>query len=625
MKMARENFSMAGAAGVERVRAGEGHFSAKGNLEGGATDGFDVLKIRAQFPLLGTTSHGKPLVYLDNGATTQKPRAVIDAETEYYQRHNANIHRGVYQLSQDATEAYERARANVARFINAAEPAECIFTRGTTEAINLVAACWGRKFLSEGDEIIVSALEHHSNIVPWQMICESTGAHLRVIPMNDAGELRLDEYAKLLNERTRIVAVTQVSNALGTINDVATIARLAHEAGVKVLIDGAQWIAHYPTDVRKIGADFYAFSGHKLYGPTGIGVLYGRRELLEAMPPYQGGGDMIESVTFAKTTYAAIPNKFEAGTPNIAGAIGLGAAIDFVRSIGFDAMVAHEHALLEYATQKLSRIAGLRIIGTARAKSGVISMVLDDPPMSALDLGMALDARGLAVRTGHHCCQPVMERLKIPATTRASLGIYNTRQDIDALVEALTEIVKRGAANEAARRSAASAAPVREQPADAEVIYPKAYAESPQAAADELAEQFEFLGDHTARYDYVMDLGQKLPDTFDLLKKVTPRVPGCMSEVYIVARPDPLAADKLQFIADADSSGKIVRGLIVILERLYSGHRGQDILDFDIEVFFRRIGLEQMISTQRRTGLAGMVSRIRALAKELTQPAAGKK
>jgi len=563
-----------------------------------AKTGFDVARVRADFPILATTMRGKPLVYLDNGATTHKPRAVIEAETRYYETQNANIHRGVYELSQTATDLYEAARKTVQAFLNAAEPAEIIFARGATEAINLVAASYGRTFLQPGDEVIVSTLEHHSNIVPWQMACAATGATLRVIPVNDAGELCMDHYAKLLNTRTKFVAVNHISNALGTINPVAEIISQAHAVGAKVLIDGAQWVAHYPTDVQAIDADFYAFSGHKLYGPTGIGVLYGKRALLESMPPYQGGGDMIASVTFAKTTYAELPNKFEAGTPNIAGAVGLAAAIDYVSAIGLENAARHEQALLEHATAQLAQVPGLRIIGTAAQKTSVISFVLDNPPLSALDIGIKLDNAGIAVRTGHHCCQPVMDRFGIPATTRASFAMYNTLEEVDALAAALQKIVAATSKRSAGTPSGAG-----------QVSYPKPFAKSPQAAAQQLAEEFEFLGEREARNQYVMDLAAKLPPLFDLLKQVTPRVPGCMSEVYLVARP---AADRpgvLEFVADANAD--IVRGLIAILQRLFSGQRARDIVAFDYEAFFRQIQLDQFISSQRRNGLEGMVRRIR--------------
>src|SRR5687768_13526210 len=402
---------------------------------------FDPLSVRSDFPILQTKVYGKPLVYLDNGATTQKPRAVIDAISRYYESQNANIHRGVYHLSQLATTLYEESREKVRRFINAADARECIFTRGTTEGINLVAACWGRNFLKAGDEVVVSAMEHHSNIVPWQIACDGVGAKLRVIPMNECGELQLDSLREFLaGGKVRLISVVHLSNSLGTINDVKTIAKLAHEHDALVVVDAAQWVAHYPTDVQDLGVDVYAFSGHKLYGPTGIGVLWGRRELLEKMPPYQGGGDMIESVRFEKTTYAELPNKFEAGTPDIAGVVGMAAAIDYVIAIGFDAIVPYEDELTRYLTEHVSAVPGVRIIGTAGRKGGICSFVIEDPPLAAHDVGVLLDLQGIAVRTGHHCCMPVMERFKVPATVRASLAVYNTEQDVDRLVAALRTI-----------------------------------------------------------------------------------------------------------------------------------------------------------------------------------------
>jgi cysteine desulfurase / selenocysteine lyase len=397
-----------------------------------------VKRWREDFPILSSLARGKPLVYLDNAATTQKPRQVIKAVQHYYQAQNANIHRGVYWLSQEATHLYEAARVKVRKYIGAADSREIVFTRGTTESINLVAATFGRTNFRAGDEIIVSGMEHHSNIVPWQMLCEQTGAVLRVAPFNERGELLMDEYEKLLSGRTKLVAMVHVSNSLGTINPVGEIIRLAHAHGAVVLLDGAQWVAHGPTDVRHLDADFYAFSGHKLYGPTGIGVLYAKAALLEKMPPYQGGGDMIHSVTFEKTTYADPPQRFEAGTPNIAGAVGLGAAIDYVNSIGLPAMAAHETALLDYATKGLSDIDGLRLIGTARSKAGVVSFVLGH--VHPHDIGTVLDAEGVAIRTGHHCCQPVMDRLEIPATARASFAFYNTKAEIDALIAAVRKV-----------------------------------------------------------------------------------------------------------------------------------------------------------------------------------------
>jgi cysteine desulfurase/selenocysteine lyase len=396
---------------------------------------YDVHAVRAQFPILATAVRGKPLVYLDSAATTQKPRAVIDAISRYYEAENANIHRGVHWLSEQATLRHDAVREQARSLLGAAHAHEVIFTRGTTDGINLVAASFGEAFVRAGDEIVVSALEHHSNIVPWQMLCGRTGARLRVIPMSDAGELDLDAFEELLGERTRLVAVGHVSNALGTINPIARIARLAHERGAAVLVDGAQAAPHLAIDVRALDCDFYVASGHKMYGPTGIGLLYGRESWLDRMPPYQGGGDMIASVTFERTTYAPLPQKFEAGTPHIAGVVGLGAAIEWMRSIGIDAIAAHEHAMLEHATARVGAIDGVRLVGTAREKAGVLSFVMDG--VHPHDVGTILDAEGVAIRTGHHCAQPVMDRLGVSATARASIAAYTSRDDIDALADAL--------------------------------------------------------------------------------------------------------------------------------------------------------------------------------------------
>jgi cysteine desulfurase/selenocysteine lyase len=395
--------------------------------------------IRDQFPILKRTVHGKPLIYFDNAATTQKPRAVIDAIVHYYENTNANIHRGIHTLSEEATNEHETARQKVADFIGAKTAQEIIFTRGTTEAINLVAATWARSQLRAGDEIIISALEHHSNIVPWQFLCAEKNVKLRVIPIDDNGELIFEEYQKLLNGKTRLVSIGHVSNALGTINPVKQIIDLAHQAGAKVLLDGAQAAPHLAVDVQELDCDFYAFSGHKLYAPTGIGVLYGKKELLEEMPPYQGGGEMISSVTFEKSTWNVLPFKFEAGTPNIAGAIGLGAAIDFVNQIGLDKIAAHEHQLLEEATTQLQNLPDLRIIGTATNKAAVLSFVVKEQHPN--DIGMLLDTQGVAVRTGHHCAQPVMDRFEIPATTRASFAIYNTPEEVAQFAAALQKVL----------------------------------------------------------------------------------------------------------------------------------------------------------------------------------------
>lgn len=395
----------------------------------------DPEALRRDFPILDQQVHGKPLVYLDNAATTQKPQAVIDALVHYYQHDNANVHRGVHELSQRATNDYENARTTVQKFLGAAEPEEIIYTRGTTESINLVTASWGRANVGAGDEILISAMEHHSNIVPWQMLCEEKGATLKVVPINDDGEFLFDEYRKLLSSRTKIVAVNHVSNALGTINPVADIIKLAHERGALTLIDGAQAVAHLKVDVRKLDCDFYAFSSHKIFGPTGIGILYGKRALLEAMPPCEGGGDMIKSVSFEKTVYNDLPYKFEAGTPNIADAIALGVAIRYVNDIGLETIGAYEDELLAYATERVGAIEGIRIIGTAKRKASVLSFTLGQ--IHPHDLGTVLDREGIAIRAGHHCAQPVMDRFKVAATARASFAFYNTRDDVDRLVAAL--------------------------------------------------------------------------------------------------------------------------------------------------------------------------------------------
>ena len=398
----------------------------------------DVQALRSEFPILHQLVNGKPLVYLDNAATTQKPRAVIEAITRYYERDNANIHRGVHTLSQRATEDYESARGVVRDFLGAADASEIVFVRGTTEGINLVAQTFGRANVRSGDEVLITALEHHSNIVPWQILCEEKGAILRVVPVNDDGELILDAFSVLISERTRMVALPHVSNALGSINPVREIIQLAHARNVPVLVDGAQAVPHLSVDVRDLDCDFYAFSGHKVYGPTGIGVLYGKSALLEAMPPYQGGGDMISSVTFQKTTYNKLPYKFEAGTPNISGAIGLGAAIEYVGNLGLENIAAHESELLSYATAAVSELPGLRLIGTAKEKAGVLSFVIDG--VHPHDIGTVFDQNGIAIRTGHHCAQPLMDRFGVPATARASFGLYNTLQEVDALVGAIQKV-----------------------------------------------------------------------------------------------------------------------------------------------------------------------------------------
>ncbi|MBP7374868.1 MAG: cysteine desulfurase [Pyrinomonadaceae bacterium] len=401
---------------------------------------WDVEKIRKDFPVLSQTINGKPLVYLDNGASSQVPQSVIDRTSKYLSEEHSNIHRGVHYLSQHATTAYEAAREKVKRFINAREPKECIFVRGTTEGVNLVAHSYGRKFIGEGDEILVSQMEHHSNIIPWQMIAEEMGAKVVMIPMNERGELIIDEYENLLNERTKMVAIAHVSNSLGTVNPVKEMIATAHKFGVPVCVDAAQSVPHFPVDVQDLDADFFVFSGHKMFGPTGSGVMYGKREWLDQMPPYQTGGGMIRTVTFEKTTFAPIPDKFEAGTPAIAAGIGLGAAIDYINAIDFEAAAAYEHELLEYATERLGGIPEVKIIGTAAEKASVLSFTIEG--IHPHDIGTILDQQGIAVRAGHHCAQPVMEFFDVPATARASFAFYNTREEVDKLADAVQKVIE---------------------------------------------------------------------------------------------------------------------------------------------------------------------------------------
>ncbi|MBW2243241.1 MAG: cysteine desulfurase [Deltaproteobacteria bacterium] len=401
---------------------------------------FDPYAIRNDFPILERTNRGKPLVYLDTAASAQKPRAVIDAISEFYESHYANIHRGVYELSERATRMHDDAREKVAAFLGAAESREIVFTRNATESINLVAASWGRQNLGAGDEILITTLEHHANIVPWQLLCEEKNAHLRVVPINDAGELDMDAFESLLSDRTRLVAASHVSNALGTINPVREIISIAHERGIPVLLDGAQAVPRFAVDVQELGCDFYVFSGHKLYGPSGVGILYGRAELLESMPVYQSGGDMIETVSFEKSTFKSAPYKFEAGTPDIAGAIGLGAAIQYLSGLGMDEIERHEMELTAYGTKLLEAIPEVRLIGTAAKKTGVLSFVVDG--IHPHDLGTILDMEGIAIRAGHHCAQPLMERFDVPATARASLGLYNIPEDLDHLGEGLHKAIE---------------------------------------------------------------------------------------------------------------------------------------------------------------------------------------
>jgi cysteine desulfurase/selenocysteine lyase len=567
-----------------------------------------MARLREEFPILHQQAHGRPLVYFDNGATTQKPQAVLDALEHYYRHDNANVHRAVHLLSERATRAYEEARGKVQRFLNSAHTREIIFVRGTTEGINLVATSFGRKFVRPGDEILITAMEHHSNIVPWQILGEERGAILKVIPFNDDGELDMEEYERLLTPKTRLVSAVHLSNSLGTINPVRRMIELAHARGVPVLLDGAQSVSHMPIDVQELDCDFFAFSGHKVYGPTGIGVLYGKAKLLEAMPPYMGGGDMIKSVTFAKTTYADLPNKFEAGTPDIAGAIGLGAAVEWLESVGRDKAAAQEDLLLRHATARLRDIPGVRILGNAAEKAAVLSFIVEDPPLAALDVGTRLDLEGIAVRTGHHCCQPVMDRFGIPGTVRASFALYNTLQEVDVFADALRDLVADASAKARATVTVA---------ATAEPAYPRAAASSPQAAAEELAEDFEFFEDWGERYAYLIEMGEDLPPLPEQFRTEANRVHGCQSTVFFSMRKRPGTTDVFEFLGDSDAD--LVRGLIALLQRVYSGQKAADVVAFDVEGFFARLGLDQHLTLGRRNGLASMVQRIRRFAAGLAE------
>lgn len=574
-----------------------------------------IIDARRDFPIFEQTIRGKELIYLDSGATTQKPRVVLEAMDRFYEQSNANIHRGNYFLSLEATAAFEQAREKAARFLNVKDHREIIFTRGTTESINLVASSLSRLLLKRGDEIIVSTMEHHSNIVPWQIACEYYGATLKVIPINDSGELLMDEYQKLLSPRTRIVAVTHLSNALGTINDIGTMTRLAHGVGAVVLVDGAQWVAHHATDLPALDVDFYAFSGHKIYGPTGIGVLYGKRAWLEKMPPYQGGGDMIKRVTFEKTSYADLPNKFEAGTPNIAGAVGLGTAIDYLNQLGMNKITQHEETLLKYLEKRLQDVPGLRLMGTAAHKSGVVSFLLNQPVVSPYDVGLRLDVDGIAVRTGHHCCQPLMDRFGIGATIRASLGVYNHASDIDTLVDSLMTLRQERATQ------LPTAKPLTMTLAKVEPAYPDAFADSPESAAEQLIDEFSFLDDWSDRYQYIIELGNKLPAYPENERTDINRVHGCQSTVYLSARKRPGTIDTLDFLADSDAD--IVRGLIAILQRLFTAQKASAILAFDIEAFLEKIGLDKNLAMTRRNGLVSMIKRIKVMAQAIETSCVG--
>jgi cysteine desulfurase/selenocysteine lyase len=568
--------------------------------------------IRGLFPALGQQVNGHPLVYLDNAATTQKPRSVIEALVRYYETDNANVHRGAHALADRATAAYEGARATVARFLNARSPEEIVFVRGATEAINLVADSFGRRNVGPGDEVLITEMEHHANLVPWQQLCLETGARLRVLPITDRGELALDVLEGLLSDRTRLVALTHVSNALGTVNPIRNVVEAARRLGIPVLVDGAQAVPHFEVDVQALDCDFYAFSGHKVYGPMGIGVLYGRLSLLEEMPPWQCGGDMVHRVEYARTTFNDPPYRFEAGTPNVAGAVGLAAALEFLEDVGRSQAVEHESHLLELATRRLDEIPGVRIVGGPAHRVGVVSFVVDEPPFSALDLAVRLDGAGIAVRAGHHCCQPLMRRLGVTGTIRASVAVYNTEEDVERLAFAVRSIV--GGASKSS-----TAAPAGWQQDTRAVFYPGPTAATVEEAAEALLVELDPLEDWSERYEFLIELGSKAPPLADWLKTEANRVRGCQSTVYLAARAAPGTRDSVEFLADSDSG--LVRGLLAMLQQLFSGQRAGDILRFDLPGFLVRAGLESNLTLGRRNGLAEMVKRLRKVAAGLDSTA----
>jgi cysteine desulfurase / selenocysteine lyase len=574
-----------------------------------AGTGLDLARVRREFPALGQSIHGHPLAYLDNAASTQKPRAVLDAVIGFYETDNANVHRGVHALGDRATARYEQARETVRRFLNAGSDREIVFVRGATEGINLVAQTFGRKTVGPGDEVVITWMEHHANIIPWQALCDEKGATLRVVPITDEGELRLDVYEKMLTPRTKIVAVSHVSNVLGTVNPVALMTAMAHAKGVPVLVDGAQAVSHLRADVAAIGCDFYTFSGHKVYGPMGVGVLYGRAELLEAMPPWQGGGDMVKTVTFQKTTYNAPPYRFEAGTPNVAGAVGLAAALDGLERLGRDSVAAHEERLIAAAVKQLATVRGVRVVGAPGHRAGAVSFVVEGPPLSALDVGARLDLAGIAVRTGHHCCQPLMLRLGLPGTVRASFALYNTFEEVERLTAALRAITSAAGGS----RSAKPDVLPKDRAEGPE--YPAAVRAGVEEAAEALLEEFEELGDWAERYEYLVEIGRGLPEMPDALKTEANRVRGCQSIVFLSARAKPGAPDSVEFLADSDS--EIVRGLVALLQRLFSGQKAEEVVAFDLPRFLARMELDRNLTTSRRNGLAEMIKRLRGFAATL--------
>lgn len=554
----------------------------------------DVQRIRADFPILAQTVQGKRLVYLDNAATTQKPRAVIDATSRYYEEYNSNIHRGAHTLAVRATDACEAARRTMQAFLNAAREEEIVFTRGTTDGINLVAAAYGRLELGPGDEVLLTEMEHHSNIVPWQLICDQTGARVVAAPINDRGELIFEEFEKLLSARTKLVAVAHVSNALGTINPIRSIVNAAHAVGAVVLVDGAQAVAHSKVDVQALDADFYVLSAHKLYGPTGIGVLYGKYDLLNRMPPYQGGGSMIRSVSFEKTTFLDPPLRFEGGTPNIAGVVGMAEGVRYLQSIGVERAAQHEHELLELAQAQLGGVEGLRIIGTAAEKASIISFVVEG--IHADDIGRMLDREGVAIRVGHHCAEPLMKRFGVSATARASFAVYNSRDEVTALVAAVRKAVN-------VARGACAVQKVEVRPS----------AETIEQTQSRIVKEFESCGDWEAKYQRIIDIGRSHPHIPDELKQDRLKVKGCQSTVWLHAKPE---NDKVVFTAESDSL--IVNGLVALLLRVYSNRTPEEIIGTEPH-FIADIGLAENLSQVRSNGLAAMVRDIRNYAVALKQ------
>ena len=547
----------------------------------------DVHRIREDFPVLHQRVGGKPLVYLDNAASSQKPAAVIDRLAAYYRTEHSNVHRGAHLLSQRATDAYEQARARIARYVGALHPHEIIFTRGTTEAINLVATSYGRSTLAEGDEIVVTGMEHHSNMVPWHLLCQEKGTRLRILPVDRNGRLQEEALEEVVGEKTRLVALVHISNSLGTVNPVRRIVEYAHRYNIPVLVDGAQAAPHMQIDVQDLDCDFYCFSGHKVFGPTGIGVLYGKERLLESMPPYQGGGDMIETVSYQRSTFAELPHKFEAGTPHIGGVLGLEAALDYVEGIGFAAIARHEKGLLDRAHERLDAIPGVRIIGTAPRKASVVSFVLSGA--ATYDVGRLLDEDGVAVRTGHHCTMPLMRHLGLSGTVRASMALYNTAEEVDTFAEALGRVAQ------------------RLRPARARSRAPGQSSGSGIAARKrELQEEFGLFDDADSRCEYLMELGEGLAPFPDKWRNEAHRVHGCLSTVWLHTE-----CRSGRLYCKADSDALITKGMIAVLVRLVQGQQAAAVAEADLESIMSEIGMQSMITARRKNGLLSMIKRIR--------------